>query len=140
MKHTTLTFTIITPERVVFRASVDSVSLNTALGEVTILPQHMPLVGMVTPGEVRIHEGATEHHLATAGGYVQVRDGNEIVLLADAAERADEIDVARAEAARSRAQELITQRSFANDIEFAALQAALERSSVRIRVARRRRI
>lgn len=140
MASTTLQFTIITPERVVFRAPVDSVSLNTELGEITVLPQHMPLVGIVKSGEIRIKEGAAEHHLASAGGYVQVREGNEVVLLADAAERADEIDVARAEAARTRAQELITKRQFANDIEFAALQAALERSVVRIRVARRRRV
>ena len=140
MASTTLQFTIITPERVVFRAPVDSVSLNTELGEITVLPHHMPVVGIVKPGEIRIHEGSTEHHLATAGGYVQVREGNEVVLLADAAERADEIDVARAEAARTRAQDLITKRQFANDIEFAALQAALERSVVRIRVARRRHV
>lgn len=140
MASTTLQFTIITPERVVFRAPVSSVSLNTELGEITVLPHHMPVVGIVKPGEVRITEGEVEHHLATAGGYVQVREGNEVVLLADAAERADEIDVTRAEAARTRAQELIANRQFANDIEFAALQAALERSLVRIRVARRRRL
>lgn len=140
MANTTLQFVVITPERVVFRAPVDSVSLMTEIGEITVLPDHMPIVGVVKPGEVRIREGAATHHFATAGGYVQVRGGNEVVLLADAAERADEIDVARAEAARVRAQELITNRQFANDIEFAALQAALERSVVRIRVARRRRI
>jgi F-type H+-transporting ATPase subunit epsilon len=140
MAHRALTFTIISPERVVFRALVDSVSLHTELGEITVLPHHMPVVGVVKPGEVRIHEGATEHHLATAGGYVQIREGNEVVLLADAAERAEEIDVIRAEAARARAHDLITNRAFANDIEFAALQAALERSLVRIRVSRRRRV
>lgn len=140
MANTTLQFVIITPERVVFRAPVDAVSLMTDVGEITVLPHHMPVVGIVKAGEVRIREGANEQHVATAAGYVQIRGGNEVILLADAAERADEIDVVRAEAARARAHELITKRQFANDIEFAALQAALERSLVRIRVARRRRV
>lgn len=134
-----LTFKIVTPERLVFEGAVDSVSLMTEMGEITVLPHHIPLVGLVRPGEVRIKHGAEESYLFTAGGYVQIRPGNEVVVLADASERVEEIDVARAEAAQERARKLIQEKQFKNNIEFAALQAALERSVIRIRLAQRRR-
>lgn len=134
-----LIFKIVTPERVVFEGVVDSVSLMTQMGEITVLPEHIPLVGLVQAGEVRVRHGAQESYLFTSGGYVQIRPGNEVVVLADASERVEEIDVKRAEAARARAQKLLQEKQFKNDIEFAALQSALERSLIRIRVVQRRR-
>lgn len=131
-------FKIVTPERTVFSGDVTSVSLMTAMGEITILPNHIPLVGIVRPGELRYVQAGEQQYLATAGGYVEVRGGNQVIVLADAAERVEEIDLTRAQTARERAEKLLTERQFANDIEFAGLQAALERSLVRIRVAKRR--
>lgn len=130
-------FKIATPERLVLETEADSISLPTSLGEITVLPNHLPLVANLAPGELIIRRGGETQHLAVAGGFVQVGKGNEVTVLADHAERAEEIDVARAEEAKARAAKLQVEAK--DDRQFADAAANLAKHLARLRVARRRR-
>jgi F-type H+-transporting ATPase subunit epsilon len=127
---------IVTAERVVFSDDVDVVVAPGVEGQLGILPHHAPLMTMLLPGELRVKKGGEEFSLAISGGFLEVRP-DRVIVLADAAERAEEIDIARAEAAKRRAQELL--RSRPSDVDAARAEAALRRSLVRLRVVERRR-
>ena len=131
-------FKIATPERVVYDSDITEVSIPTQDGEITVLPGHIPLVSILKGGELRFKKDGQELAMAVSGGFVEVRSGSNVVVLADTAERAEEIDIERAEAARKHAEELLKKQDFVNDVEFATIQAALERSLSRIKVSRRR--
>jgi F-type H+-transporting ATPase subunit epsilon len=131
-----LTLQIITPERVVFsEEGVDSVTLPGSEGELTILPQHAPLMTGLNPGPLTFRKGGEEIDVAVAGGFLEVRD-DKVIILADVAERSEEIDAARAEAARRRAQEALEGGEGTADL--AAVMAALGRAQARLRVVERR--
>ncbi|MFA5134401.1 MAG: F0F1 ATP synthase subunit epsilon [Patescibacteria group bacterium] len=132
-----LKFEITTPERVVFSAEIDEVVLPTPQGEVGILPNHIPLVSLLSPGELRIKQGGETTFMAVSGGFIEVRP-DKVVVLADTAERAEDIDEARAEEARKRAQQLSREKR-ADAAEFAALSAKMEKELARLRVARKKR-
>ena len=127
-------FKIATPERVVYESEVDSVSCPTEMGEVTILPNHIPLVANLRAGELRV-DGK---NIFVAGGFLEVRPGNEVVILADAAEHEEEIDLARAEEARERARKAMSEQTLSEE-EYAATAAALEKSLARIQFAKKRK-
>ena len=127
---------IITPERVVFdEENIDSVTLPGVLGEMTILPQHAPIMTELRPGPVLFRRAGEEIDLALSGGFMEVRD-DTVIVLADTAERSDEIDLARAEEARRKAQEELTDRQ--GTVDIARAMAALERAQARLRVVDRR--
>ncbi|MBU2542858.1 ATP synthase F1 subunit epsilon [Patescibacteria group bacterium] len=132
-----LSFKIATPERVVYEDEIKQVSIPTTSGEITILPNHIPLVSVVQAGELKIVDKDGEHVLAVAGGFLEVRDNNEIVILADNAERAEEIDLERAEEARQRALKEIEQAKSMENVDFAKLQAVIDREMNRIRVGKK---
>ena len=128
---------IITAERVLFDGEVDAVVAPGSEGELGILPHHAPLMTMLQAGELRYRIGDEETYFALSGGFMEVTS-NRVTVLADAAERADEIDEARAQEAMSRAQERISHRTEEMNLE-GALQT-LRRAQVRVQaVARRRR-
>lgn len=127
---------IVTAERLVFSEDADLVVVPGVEGEMAILPHHAPLMTMLQPGEVRIKMGAEEYYLAVSGGFLEVKP-QRVTILADAAERADEIDVARAEAAKRRAEERLTGR--AAEVNNVAAEAALHRALARLKVAQKRR-
>src|SRR3989344_5105928 len=129
---------IVTPEKVLLDAEADSVSCPTQMGEITILPNHIPLVASLAPGEMKIVENGSARHMAVAGGVVEVRRQNEIVVLADAAEAEEEIDIKRAEEAKARARKVMSEKPLSEE-EYAATAAALEKALTRLRVARRKR-
>ncbi|OGH68665.1 MAG: ATP synthase F1 subunit epsilon [Candidatus Magasanikbacteria bacterium RIFCSPHIGHO2_01_FULL_47_8] len=129
---------IVTPEKVLLDAEADSVSCPTQMGEITILPNHIPLVASLAPGEMKIVENGSARHMAVAGGVVEVRRQNEIVVLADAAEAEEEIDIKRAEEAKARARKVMAEKTLSEE-EYAATAAALEKALTRLRVARRKR-
>lgn len=134
-----LEFKIATPERVVFEApAVESISLPTKMGEITILPNHIPLVSALVSGEVRVKIAEEEVIMAVSGGFIQV-EGNKVVVLADTAERAEEINVERAEEARERAREYMKESKVTEETEYTALAGKLERELARLRVARKHR-
>ena len=129
---------IVTPEKVLLDAEADSVSCPTQMGEITILPNHIPLVASLAPGEMKIVENGSARHMAVAGGVVEGRRQNEIVVLADAAEAEEEIDIKRAEEAKARARKVMAEKTLSEE-EYAATAAALEKALTRLRVARRKR-
>ncbi len=101
-----------------------------------VLPHHTPLMTLLQPGELRARKGAEEFSLVVSGGFLEVRP-DRVVVLADAAERAEEIDIARAEAAKRRAEENLRHRT--PDTDVAQAEAALRRALVRLEVGERRR-
>jgi len=101
-----------------------------------ILPQHAPLITTLEIGELRIKQKGEEIVLAVSGGFLHVRS-DRVTVLADAAERAEEIDVARAEEARSRAERYMQSRR--EDVDLVRAEAALRRATIRLKIARRRR-
>lgn len=132
-----LKFQIVTPERVVLSKEVDALTCPTEMGQITVLPNHIPLIASLMPGElISINDNQTEH-IAVSGGFIEVRPGNEIVILADTAERSDEINAERAEQAKKRAEEAMQQASTLSKEEYAATEAALQRSLVRLKVAKK---
>jgi F-type H+-transporting ATPase subunit epsilon len=133
----TIHFQIATPERVVFEApAVTAITLPTKLGEITILPDHLPLVSSLVPGEVRVTLGVEHVSMAVSGGFIEVKPG-KVIVLADTAERAEEIDEQRAEEARERARELMQSKRAAEDVDYTSLAAKLEKELARLRVVRK---
>jgi len=132
----TLRLEIVTAERTVFADDVSEVVAWGVEGQLGILPHHAPLMTMLQPGDLLIKKDDEEYYLAISGGFLEVRP-DKVIILADACERAEEIDVERAEAARRRAEEILKTRP--PEIDTAAAEAALRRSLARIKVAERRR-
>lgn len=131
---------IVTAEQAVYSEEVEMVIAPGVEGQLGILPHHIPLMTTLQAGELRIKKGGEEISLAISGGFLEVRP-DRVVILADAAERAEEIDVARAEAAKRRAQERLAERHV-YQIDGARAEVALRRSLARLKVAaavRRRR-
>jgi F-type H+-transporting ATPase subunit epsilon len=128
---------IVTVERLVYSDYVDMVIAPGIEGELGILPQHAPLITALTFGVLRVKRGNEELDFAIGGGFLEVLP-DHVTILADSAERAEEIDLERAEAARRRAEDsLRTQQPGEADLQRAS--AALRRSLIRIKVARRQR-
>lgn len=127
---------IVTAERLVFSQDVDVVVAPGVDGEMAILPRHAPLMTMLQPGELLVRQENAEFSLVVTGGFLEVRP-DRVTVLADAAERAEEIDIARAEEARRRARERL-ERGL-TDTDTVRAEAALRRSLIRLRVAEKRR-
>ena len=125
-----------TPEKTVFEDEIDQLTLPTQEGEITVLPNHIPLIAVLQAGELVAKKGGEEIAMAVSGGMVEVRR-NEITLLADTAERAEEIDISRAEEARARAEKLKDEKIRMDETEYAAVAALMERNLTRIRVAKK---
>jgi F-type H+-transporting ATPase subunit epsilon len=128
---------LVTAERLLLQEDADMVIAPAADGEVGILPHHAPFLTTLLPGELRIKRGGTEQALVVTGGFMEVLN-DKVTILADAAERAEEIDLARAEEARRRAAEALA--SGAAGLDNAAAELAMRRAVVRLSVARRRRM
>jgi F-type H+-transporting ATPase subunit epsilon len=127
---------IVTAEREVFSDDVDEVVAPGVEGQLGILPHHAPLMTTLLPGELLVKKGGEEFYLAISGGFIEVRP-DRIIILADTAERVEEIDIARAEEAKRRAEARLAER--APGVDMARAEAALRRSLIRLRVAERRR-
>ena len=128
---------IITAERIVLTEEmVDSVRVPGADGVVGILPRHAPLMTTLAPGELIMRKGEEEESFFVTGGFLEVRD-NHVAVLADASERAEEIDIARAEEARHRAEEALSEKR--DGAELAAAEAAMRRALIRLRLAQQAR-
>ncbi len=132
-----INFEITTPEKIVYSEEVDEVVLPTPQGEIGILPNHIPLVSLLSPGELRIKKGDDVVYMAVSGGFIEVRP-DKVIVLADTAEQAEDIDEERAEEARKRAQELSKEKRV-DAKEFAALTAKIEKEFARLKVARKKR-
>ena len=127
---------IVTAERVVFSEDVDVVVAPGVEGQLGILPHHAPLMTTLQVGELRVRKGGEEFSLAISGGFLEVRP-DRVIVLADTAERAEEIVVARAEEAKRRAEERLLERRVPG-IDAARVEAALRRSLARLKVVEKR--
>jgi len=132
----TLRLEIVTAEKTVFADDVSEVVAWGIEGQLGILPHHAPLMTMLQPGDLLIRKDNEEHYLAISGGFLEVRP-DKVIILADACERAEEIDMERAEAARRRAEEILKTRP--PEVDTVAAEAALRRSLARIKAAEKRR-
>ena len=129
---------IVTPERTVYEDEVSQATLPTIDGEVTILPDHIPYITALKAGEIMLKKGEEIIHLAISGGFIEFNN-NILTMLADTVERAEEIDLKRAEEAKQRAEELQKQRITIDDMEYAKTAALVEKELARIKVARKHR-
>lgn len=126
---------IVTAERVVYSEEVDVVVAPGVEGQLGILPHHAPLMTTLQAGEMVVKKGGEEFSLAISGGFLEVRP-DRVIVLADTAERDEEIDLARAEEAKRRAQERLTHPT--TEVDLARAEAALRRSLARLKVAEKR--
>ncbi|MBM3117971.1 MAG: F0F1 ATP synthase subunit epsilon [Chloroflexi bacterium] len=132
----TLRLEIITAERQVFADDVNAVVAPGIEGELGILPHHAPLMTMLKPGELLIRKDGEETYLAVTGGFLEVRP-DKVIILADACERAEEIDITRAEEAKRRAEERL--KTHPPGVDVGQAEAALRRALIRLKVAEHRR-
>ena len=131
-----LNFQLVTPERTVLNEELDSLSCPTELGQITILPNHIPLVANLVPGELVARNGEKENFISVTGGFIEVKPENKVVVLADAAEHHYEIDVQKTEEAISRAKKAMTETKM-SEAEYAKVANSLQQSLSRLRIARR---
>ena len=127
---------IVTPERLAYSDTVDAVVLPGSEGELGVLPHHAPLVAMLGVGELRIRKAGQEESFAIVGGFLQVRP-DRVVVMAETADMASEIDLEKAQEARREAERAI-ESGFQEGADLAAARAQLQQALLRIRVAERR--
>ncbi len=128
---------IVTPERLAYSDTVDAVNLPGIEGELGVLPHHAPLVSMLGVGELRIRKGGAEESFAIVGGFLQVRP-DKVVVMAETADMASEIDLEKAQQARREAEQALEGGARTDAVDLAAARAALQHALLRIRVAERR--
>jgi F-type H+-transporting ATPase subunit epsilon len=133
----TLRLEIITAERTVFDGDVDVVVAPGSEGDLAILPQHVALMTLLQSGELRYRRSGDDRYLAVSGGFMEVT-GERVTVLADTAERVEEIDEARAQEAMERARERVGKRG-GSDTDLERAVQAMRRSQVRFQLVRRRR-
>lgn len=127
-------FKIVTPERTVYENEIDQATLPVLDGQITILPGHRSYIAALKSGEIMLKKEKDEILMATSGGFIEFND-NTLIVLADTAESAEEIDIKRAEEARKRAEEIKKEKVSMNELEYARVAAAVEKEAARIRVA-----
>ena len=130
---------IVTPERIVLEEMVDQVSLPTLLGEITVLPEHIPLVAGLASGDVVAYINGEHVPMAVAGGFIEVKQNKngetEVAVLADFAEHVSEISDEAIAKARARAEELKKMTENKEQVDFEHFEAELERSLTRVKIA-----
>jgi len=132
-----LSIEVVTGERVVYEATdVDMVVAPGSEGSLGILPGHASLISLLANGELRVKKGGMEESIVVFGGFIEVTH-NKVIILADTAERSSEIDLERAEAARTRAED--ARKNRADTVSAAEAEASLRRAAVRLRIGQRRR-
>jgi F-type H+-transporting ATPase subunit epsilon len=129
---------IVSQDRTVFTGDVDIVVLPGAAGEMGILPKHAPVLTTLKFGVIKVRKGGKEEVFTVAGGIAEVQP-DIVTVLADAAENVEEIDVARADVARARAEEALAKGVPADTDAYLAMEAALRKSNLRLDAARRYR-
>jgi len=127
---------IVTPERLAYSDTVDAVVLPGSEGEMGVLPHHAPLLATLGIGELRIRKGGTEEAFAIVGGFVQVRP-DKVVVMAETADMASEIDVEKAQEARREAERAL-ESGFHEGADLSLARAQLQQALLRIRLAERR--
>ncbi len=131
-----ITFQLVTPEKTVLQQELVSLNCPTDMGQITVLPGHIPLVANLVPGELHAKTDHDDFYLYVAGGFIEVRSGNQVVILADDAQHHHEIDIKQAEEAVKRAEQGLKEQHLSGE-EYARVAASLHKSLTRASVARR---
>jgi len=130
-------FEIVTPERIVLKKEIIQITVPTKQGEITVLPGHIPLVASLLPGVVEIvKEDKNREIISVSGGFIEVLK-DKIVILADTAERADEIDIEKAEAARKKAEETMKSIRHFDVKRFADINAKIAKELARSKAVKK---
>lgn len=133
----TLRLEIVTPEAKAYSEDVDMVTIPGSEGELGVLPQHVPLLTSIKPGELRVLKGGKETFLAVGEGFVEITQ-ERVIVLTDMALEDTQIDEAAAQAAFDKAQEALKAQRL-SDEEHATVQASLEKSVAMLMIKRRKR-
>lgn len=132
---------LVTPSGIIFSGQdIKSVTIPTENGVITVMESHVPLISVVTYGEVTIEHNDSSIevlHIAVSKGILEVRDNGEVFVLVQTAEKADDIDIDRAEEAKIAAEEFLKKKIAVDDVAFAHVQAKLEKELARLEVGRR---
>lgn len=128
---------IISPERTLFDEKIDQVTLFTSQGEITVLPGHLPIIVTLKPGELRFIQNKQEIPMVVLGGFAEITS-DSVVVLADAAEKVEEILEERAKAAKEEAEKLKSEK-IADQEEYASLSAKIEKELARLKIAEKYR-
>jgi len=128
---------IITQEKAIFNGLVDAVTAPATEGEVTILPEHIPLFTKLNPGELKLNSKGRWQTLVIAGGFMDVAPKGNVTVLADSAVRIEEINIAKVEAAKRRAEEELKKN--VSETDYARITADLRRSIIELKTARKHR-
>ena len=137
MVNKTIKFEIVTPERVVLTQEILQISLPTTSGEITVLPDHIPLISILKPGviEIKLLDNSLEI-ISVSGGFIEVMP-DKVVILADTAERAEELNEEQIREAQERAEKLKEDMRNIDDVQFTAVAAKLEKELARLRAVNR---
>jgi len=127
---------IVTPEKLAYQGEVDSVQLPGSEGELGVLPHHAPLISTLGAGELRLRKGSEDEYFAIVGGFLQVLP-DKVVVMAETADMASEIDLEKAQEARRQAEQAL-ESGYVEGADLAAARASLQAALLRIRVAERR--
>jgi len=136
-------FKIITPERVVYQDDIIEVTIPTKTGEITVFPNHTPLVTLAKTGEIKLRKENSKEiiSLTIDSGVVEIRESSpannrttEVIILASRSELASEIDLKRAEEAYERARKLTEEKQHVSDVDFAKFEALIDKESNRIKI------
>jgi F-type H+-transporting ATPase subunit epsilon len=140
MNDKTLKLKIATQERLVEEREIEKITIPTTCGVITVLKDHIPLISTICPGILSIvDKNGEEIEMAVSGGFLELHD-NELTILADTAERAEEIDIERAEEARKRAAEAKSaQRKSMDETQFATIISKIDKQMARIKLAKKYR-
>ena len=128
---------ILTPDKILIREEIDEITVPTTSGYITVLPEHVPLLTQVQSGEITIRNNGSVENFAITGGFMEVLE-NKIKILGDYAVRSKDIEIAKAEEAKRRAERLMNEKVSRED--FAIAEAELRRSLLELKVARKRKL
>jgi len=124
---------VVTPNRIILQTQVDELNLPSSWGYIGILPGHTPLLTILGKGELMYRQGTTQRYMSLFSGFMEVNQ-DKVTILAEIAEPSAEIDRARAESARDRAEERLRQIQ-ASDVDFDRARAALMRAMIRLQAS-----
>ncbi len=133
----TIKFEIVTPERVVLKQEILQITVPTTSGEITVLPDHIPLVSVLKPGVIEVKRADNSSEIiSVSSGFIEVTK-DKVVILADTAERAEELDEERIKEAQQRAEKLKEKARNVDNVQFTAVAAKLEKEMARLRASGR---
>ncbi len=128
---------VVTLERVVYSSEVDRLTIPTETGVIGVLPDHVPLISLLAPGELVVHKDGEKIHLAMTTGFIEVRKNSEVIILADTADRVEEMNVEEIRKAKERVEKILKDEQNLSDVEFAHFEDVLGREISRLNIAER---